>query len=378
MTISEREKILAVVVVVLLVPAAGWVIFQSLGGLMSDLRARETNLSDELEKKSGQIEALEPAEQQWNAWKAASLPAKANEARQQYKAWLYELVAPPKFQQANVDASLKGTVPGVYQKLEFKIGGQATLEQLTQFLYAFDSAGHLHLIRHIEMKPVGKSGDLRLDITIEALALDQADRADKLSELPGKRLAQAGLADYKLIADRNLFAPYTPPKPKLVERPAPPEPKAEPFDPSKYAQFTGIVAVEGQAPEAWLKSRTTDEKFYLRPGDPFEIGPLKGTVIRIGAREVEIEVAGVRHVVPLGESVRKAEGETGTPASPPAGAKPDAKPEVNSDAKPEPKPEASPDQGQEGKRRRKPSSTREGKSVEKVEFRPVPERPEKK
>jgi len=363
MTMSKRERGLAAVVVVFLVPAACWMGYAALGALLSDLRSQEANAAGALEDLTAKVQALQETEEQWQAWRAASLPSKPQDALLGYQDWLNGLIKKAAFPQQEVISSQKSEVAGVYRNLHFTVRSRATLEQVTQFLHGFYSAGHLHLIRRMELKPVGTSEDLDVNISIEALALAQADRADKLSEVPGTRLASAELDKYKIIAERNLFAPPKPPKPVIVKKPPEPEPPPEPeFDPSKHAVFTASVEVGGQAPEAWVKSRTTDKNLCLHVGDSFEIGPLKGIVTRIGLREVEIEVSGKRHVVPLGESLRKGEGK-------PAGAPSDA-PDSKSEKKPEVKPEPRPDPDSETKREGGKGGVRNRRSAYGREGRP--------
>lgn len=349
MTMSKRERGLAAVVVVFLVPAACWMGYAALGALLSDLRSQEANAAGALEDLTAKVQALQKTEEQWQAWRAASLPSKPQDALLGYQDWLNGLIKKAGFPQQEVISSQKSEVAGVYRNLHFTVRSRATLEQVTQFLHGFYSAGHLHLIRRMELKPVGTSDDLSVSIDIEALALAQADRANKLSEVPGTRLVSADLDAYKIIAERNLFAPPKPPKPVIVKKPEPPpEPEPEPFDPSKYAVFTASVEVGGQAPEAWVKSRTTDKNLCLHVGDSFEIGPLKGIVTRIGLREVEIEVSGKRHVVPLGESLRKGEGKPAGPSSDSPDSKSEKKPEGKPEMKPEPRPDSDSEMKREG------------------------------
>jgi hypothetical protein len=339
MTLSKRELVLAAVTGVLLVPMVCWMGYRALDALVSDLRAQEAAAASSLGELTARIESLRKTEEQWNAWRAASLPSQPQNALLGYESWLNELIKKAGFPKPNVISGQRSDVAGVYRNLHFTVHTRAALPQVTQFLHGFYSAGHLHLIRRMELKPAGTSESLEVTIVIEALALVQADRTDKLSDVPGTRLASADLDKYKVIAERNFFAPYQPPRP-VVKREAPPP--EEPFDISKHAVFTASVQVGDQAPEIWVKSRTTDKTFYLCVGDSFEIGPMKGIVTRIGLREAEIEVSGKRHVVPLGESLRKGEVKA-------AGASPDS-PDAKSAMKPGMKPEARPDSDSEVKR----------------------------
>jgi hypothetical protein len=160
---------------------------------------------------------------------------------------------------------------------------------------------------------VEKSKDLDLVITIDALSLPTASRKDQLSNEPGKRLALASLEEYrKAIADRNVLSPYRPPPPVKAAKPVESEPKPEPFDASKFAFVTGIVEVNGE-PQVWVKARASDEKYQLRQGDKFQVGPFSAIIARIDRRDVEIEVEGKRHTIPSGSSVRGTDAETKQP-----------------------------------------------------------------
>ena len=171
---------------------------------------------------------------------------------------------------------------------------------------------HLHQIRRLTVRPVEKSKDLDLVIAIEALSLPPnkalslltADLKDQLSQGRGNRLAMGSLEEYREdIGRRNVMSPYRPPPVVTPTTPVIAEPKPEPFDPSKFAYVTGIVEVNGE-PQVWVKARTTDEKFQLRQGDKFQMGPFSAIIARIDLRNVEIEIDGKRHTVPLGSNVR--------------------------------------------------------------------------
>jgi hypothetical protein len=306
---------------------------------LSDRRTTVAGLESKLAKKQEQIDAWETGSKAKIAeWRRRSLPADPQLARTQYQNWLLELATRAKLQRPKVESSdgrptkvalprgegraapASGADAGsvtVYVALPFLLQCDGSLDQLTEFLYGFYSAGHLHRIRRLNIKPAEKEEKkLELTIGIEAISLPDADRRDKLTLVTGGRLAPTELAPHrKAIVDRNLFAPYKPPPPPPVarreERPAPPpEPpkKIDAFDPSKYAYVMAIVSDGGQR-EVWLRSRIKDEKLPLRQGQRFEIGPMKGTVTRIEERRVEIESDGKRWTIALGEPIKGSEGD---------------------------------------------------------------------
>jgi hypothetical protein len=185
------------------------------------------------------------------------------------------------------------------------------LSQLIEFLYKFYSAGYLHQIRSIDIKVVEKSNDLSVVLLVEILSLPDSPRTGELPKVsaPAKK-PEATLEVYRTdIADRNPFSP--PPKPVVagpVEPPKPPPepPKAE-FDVSKHVVVTGIVIVDGM-PEALVKDRTTDQVYRLHPGDAIAFGTFKGTVGRIGEREVEFLIGSGDPVrVGLNEPLKKSD-----------------------------------------------------------------------
>lgn len=308
MTLQKREKVLAVVVAALLVVVAGRMGVRVLYTPLATRQAEVEALAQRIAERQKKVEAALPAQARLAEYRRRSLPSDPQAARSLYQNWLLELTDRVKLKGRKVESSDGRVVKGIYHNLPFTVRGEGSLDQLVQFLYEFYSAGHLHRIRRLSVKPQEKSADLELTILIEALALVDADRRDKLATLAGNRLAHQDLGAYrKSIVERNLFAPYRPPvvaqRPQRRETPKPPEP----VDPSKFAYVTAIVQVDGQ-PQVWVKSRTKDENYQLREGQRLEIGSFKGVISRIADRHVEIAVDGKSDgkplVVALGEPLR--------------------------------------------------------------------------
>ena len=66
----------------------------------------------------------------------------------------------------------KGRMHGkIYTAFPYTIRAKGDLRQLTRFLFDFHSAGHLHQIRWLSIKPREGSEKLDLVFTIEALSL---------------------------------------------------------------------------------------------------------------------------------------------------------------------------------------------------------------
>jgi len=313
MTLSKREKRLAIAVGALGAPLALWLLFTLFSGDLGTLSSQVAVQKDKLEKLQDQVVRAKKAQDCMARWNRQALPSDVARAGSLYQNWLLEIAGKAGFRQKKVEPGEAHNRGDVYQLLPFTVHGQATLDELVGFLFEFYSAGYLHQIRRLVVRPVEKSKDLDVLITIEALSLPEADRKDQLSKEAGKRLALGSLEEYrKAIGGRNILAPYSPPMVAKASGTMS-EPKSEPFDPSKYAYVTGIVQVNGE-PQVWVKARTTDEKYQLHQGDGLQIGPFHATIARINPRDVEIEVQGQRHTIPLGGNVRGSEGEAKKPA----------------------------------------------------------------
>jgi hypothetical protein len=326
MSLSHREKVLARVVAVLGVVVVGWLVLGVVGGPLDSRRAERDRLDAEIKKRADTVTAAKKAQDRLADWNRQSLPSDASKAALLYQNWLQELVGKVGFHDKKVMPTVS-TTPGDWgQRLPYTVQGQATLEQLVQFLFDFYRAGHLHIIRHLEVKPVPQSKEFTVRVTIDALSLSTADRKDKLTDKPSDRLALKSADEYrKLIGTRNMMAAYRP-KPPPSSGPSDLEKQSSVFDPSKWAFVTGIVSVGGK-PMVWIKSRTTDKSYQLQQGDKFDLGPFHATIARINPRDVEIVSDGKRVTIALGGNVRgdvepkkpsepsEAKGEGGPPKS---------------------------------------------------------------
>ncbi len=345
MILNKRERTLAIAVAALLVAFIGWQVFAAISDPLGQLRAQQVNLANDLERKTREKETLAKTKARLEDWQRRSLPTDVELASGLYLRWLSGLAQ----KCFSTDFKQRRPVPsalrGIYDKLHVIFDAQGTLDELTRFLHGFYSAGHLHMVYNLMIEPGEKPGEMKFTITVEALILPGADRKKELTKLPGNRLASADVNAYKVIAERNLLAPYASPKPLEVAK-APP-PKLE-FDPSRYAYATAIVGGRDGRLEVWLRKRTTDETLTLHEGDPLEVGPFKGMVARISPREFEILLEGEPnkpYVVAIGDNLRGTES-----AAKPSGPEgPPPKPDVKPAGPPEIKPPATPETGARAK-----------------------------
>jgi len=370
MALQKREKLLVIATGSLLVVFLLATLLSGGGDSASTLRARHQSLLGEFKEKEDAIRFGQPIVDQMEVWQKRSLPSNRKSARTAYQNWLRGLVDKASFRDVKVDSSGGQSHGGIYTMLTFTVHGDATMEQLTRFLFDFYSVDHLHKIRHLSIKPIKESQHLTLAITVEALSLPEADtppepaaspEADALpeadtppesdtppepdtppdSDTPPKvdtpsepdtppetvmlpeepsewlESAELDLEGYikaivkrRLDADQEpvdggLFVAYRPAPPANKPPPATPDPPKPPeFDPTTQTFLNAVVEVDGRS-QAWLFIRSSNETLKYYEGDEFEIGPIRGTVARIDARQVELEVRGRSVLLTLGDNLNE-------------------------------------------------------------------------
>lgn len=313
---TPREKQLAAVVLSLLAIVLLWSGWGKVDSAYTDRENRINNLRREVRKKEQAVKQGQLAHARRLEYQRRSLPANRELAQFQYRSWLRKLIDTTGWSDVNLRPQQVPSRRGVYERLAFTISGRGSLPSLVRFLYAFYLTDHLHQIRRVDLQPTdsGKAGDLELVLQVEALSLPDALAKQQLKTPGAPPRALLPLDSYvKSIGGRNLFAPYSPPpppskpKPKIEvaqEKPKPPPPKPS-FDDAKFAFVTGILQDASGEPQLWVQVRTTGETLKLHVGDPFRLGSIAGTVVRIDARQAVLALGEEHLLVSLGESVRE-------------------------------------------------------------------------
>jgi hypothetical protein len=306
MKMQRREKILAYATGGLAVAVAGW--FLLLGGdsrTDAQLEADRTQLTKDRDVKKRLVAADRRDAKRLVEWQRRALPSDQAIGRSRYQDWLRDLAIRSHFRQLSIDPREIGSPRDPFTRMSFTVHGRVALAELTQFLYEFYSAGHLHQIRQLSMKPVEHADELEVTLTVEALSLPSADRKDQLSKEPGHGLRLAKVEKYRdPVVKRNLFAPYTPPPavgPSVAQGPPKRDP---PVDSAQFAFVTGFTEVDG-VPQVWIQDRIAGKVWKLNEGGKFKIGELNGTVRKIAAtREVTLDFDGHRRRLRDGENLR--------------------------------------------------------------------------
>ena len=264
-----------------------WLMRTTLDQPLAVRRARTEKLIRDIRDQERSRDKSRQSEKTLDVLKRQSLPSNLEVARSQYQAWLLGLVEHVALANPNVDSSEPVYRSKLYYALAFSVRGRGTLEQLTRFLYEFYSTDFLHQIRSVSIAPIQGSGELDLTISIEALALSQAEHKDRLTPQRSTRLASSQLEAYQVVVQRNLFG------------------VGDSTDPTYYTYLTSVNYVNG-VPEAWFSVRTTDETMRLRQGEALEIGHFKGTIAQIIDSDVILESDGERWLMTVGENLNQA------------------------------------------------------------------------
>ena len=230
MTLSKRERLLALVVgtlaVVMLVTVVGGMIVTP---IRTHYKEVETARQQIVQKDQSLLDAR-LAQKKMADWRPRALPS---DAQSLYDNWLFNLgketfpfeVKPVASSAGSAGAAgtagAQRSQKSAFNKLRYTLTGQGKLGQLIDFLYKFYGAGYLHQIHSIDIKRAEKSSDPKVTVTMTVEILSPRElpgTSPREVELPKKsppaKMPKATLAVYqKDIAERNPFAPFTPPAP---------------------------------------------------------------------------------------------------------------------------------------------------------------------
>jgi hypothetical protein len=250
-------------------------------------KAETKRLRENIQKRKAELKQIRTEEEQLAVWETQSLPAEAPLARSLYQAWLVELVEHVGLLKPNVDSGEPVNRKDLFQTLSFAVRGEGTLEQATQLLFEFYRAGHLHQIRSLELTPSAEGKQFSISLAIEALSLPYLKRADQLGSARGDRLGSAKLADYQIIARRNVFGSGTDP------------------DVLAYTRLTGVTYSHGR-PQAWFTLDTRGETLQKGVGEVLAIGGFRSTIVDIQDADVVLDIDGQHRLLSIGEPLSEA------------------------------------------------------------------------
>lgn len=133
---------------------------------------------------------------------------------------------------------------------------------------------------------------------------DKAGNVTIMSKKPGTYTLEVRATDNGSPAKTSEIAKVS----IRIREPAPvrePEPEAPKFDFAKTAFFIASVEVGGQA-EAWVQRRESGTTLKLRVGDVVDIGSIKGKIVSITLKKMELAEGNERMIVEAGKALSSA------------------------------------------------------------------------
>src|SRR5688500_304823 len=134
---QPREKKLALAIAFIVLLCGGWMLWGSWSSRLQTRTSQIEKLSGDIRKKKVLVARGNLAAKKLADWQQRSLPADKEKARSLYQNWLLGLIEKSKITGADLSTQ---NMPGrqkVFERLAFTITGEATLEQLVQFLFEF-------------------------------------------------------------------------------------------------------------------------------------------------------------------------------------------------------------------------------------------------
>lgn len=198
---NARERVLAVILILLMVGAAGGVGFWQLIWSPYKKHGQDiTHLQKEIaELETAKLDAELTARIYETKTKKKSLPAHIDLAKREYSRMLTNMLRKAEFDATDLKVTARDpnttNVPTLapkkyaYTKLEFDVTAKGDLTSVVDFLYHFYRQPLLHQITKITIvKPSGgrgRGGDLDVNLLVQAIALDKAEnRGVLLATLP--------------------------------------------------------------------------------------------------------------------------------------------------------------------------------------------------
>lgn len=257
---------------------------QQLTDLEGELRDAET---DEriAKKKLREMDALA----------ARSLPSEPELARSAYQAYLLDLVEKHRWESRSIDTgnpallqiksrTARSKKRSIGYTLRVSLHGQATLAQLVSFLREFEDAPHLQQITDLSLNPLGNGTSLDIQVQIEALGLNAADRKDALSTWvrDPESIIDVNL-DQRCIK-RNLFARGTS---KALEE----------------IKLKAITYDKSGKPQAWFQVKPNQPAQILSMGEVLEMASYDVQLIEVESDRVCVSLNQQKGWMELGQSL---------------------------------------------------------------------------
>lgn len=219
-------------------------------------------------------------------WRLESLPGNVEVAQATYRSWLLDHATKSGLQVPSVEAGSVTSRLGQFKILNFNLRGNGQLESVTRFLHNFYQVKLLHQIQSLNLTPLGKSGDVDVSLTVQAISIPDTPNWDSLPQSDPKRLTRSSWDEYQVISRRNVFG------------------YGGSSDPADQTVLTAVTAVNG-TPEVWFTGES-DKLFKFKTGDQLDFGRFHGKLVEVLQEDVILESSGERWLLSIGENFGQA------------------------------------------------------------------------
>jgi len=206
---SNSEKRLGAIVLILGVLVVSYFTFSSYTTYLDELRGTESRLQDDADFLKRDISLAKRDRESLDALAKSSLPTDRSAAATFYRSWLFKLVETEVgFQNVKIESDPIRAVDTVYDKHTYTLTCDGSLQQLTEFLYKFHAKKSLHEVLSLSVKPKGYNF-LGISVQVVAIAVNENLDRSSITDLPDyDQLEYGGLDEYlTLMTNRNIFGP---------------------------------------------------------------------------------------------------------------------------------------------------------------------------
>lgn len=261
-----------------------------------ELQSQLDRLDTQLREADDASATARKASRSMSEFAARSLPYDPELARSLYQDWLLQLVELHHLEAASVDAGTPDRVEVksrtgqkkrrlLAHRFGMTLRAKTTLPQLISLLAEFRHAGHLHKIRTISLVPLGTGAELDVNLTIDVLSLQGADRKDSLSEWVRDGDDGDPQIVYADLLRRNLFARGLP-------------------QALAHIRLQAITVDKQGRMEAWLAAGSPASTQILARGESLDLAVHQVTVEEIQSDKVRLNINQSQHWIAIGQYLR--------------------------------------------------------------------------